>query len=266
MIRAKKSNTEVASKFRKAATAYNAFKPRAGGVAEKFKDENASSGDGITGVFQAPSLLRAATQDDSRPSTPKDNVDSRPSTPENKKEVPSVNVATSPLKPVTSGPTSLPVSVPTSVPIEPPVQNEKESQKPPPVPDKAHEERRIKRQSDHSAKYAKALGINRSLLEGRTFEVETTLSDFGWGEEQNLKTSFEDLENGLRKELARVEAGSWLGAVDNNDDRAVAVGNMMDRVIAECEELDCLLTLYNVELGVTCSPSIRLYILIQTRH
>ena len=262
MIRAKKSNTEVASKFRKAATAYNAFKPRAGGVAEKLKDGNASSGDGITGVFQAPSLLRAATQDESRPTTPNGNADSRPSTPESKKEVPSVNVTTSPLKPATTGPTSLPVSVSDSVPIEPLAQNEKEFEKPPPVPDKAHEERRIKRQSDHAAKYAKALGINRSLLEGRTYEVETTLNDFGWGEEQYSKTSFEDLESGLRKELARVEAGSWLGAVENNDDRVVAVGNMMDRVIAECEELDCLLTLYNVELGVSCPPHIPLQILI----
>ena len=94
------------------------------------------------------------------------------------------------------------------------------------------------------------MGINPSLLEGRTFEIEAVLSDFGWGEEGNDKLTFEELETGIRRELARVEAGSWLGTVDSNDDRVMAVGDMMDRVIAECEELDGLLTLYNVELGV----------------
>ncbi|KAL6717652.1 hypothetical protein ACLMJK_005567 [Lecanora helva] len=238
MIKSKKSNTEVASKFRKAATAYNAFKPRAGAVTEKPKEENANSGDGITAVFQAPSLLRAVTQDDSRPTTPKDSANTRPSTPEAKKEMPIVNVTTSPLKPTTL------------VPAEPQVQDKVEPPEvPPPIPDKALDERRKKRQSDHSAKYAKALGINHSLLEGRTFEVESVLNDFGWGSEMSQRKGLDDMENGLRKELARVEAGSWLGTVENNDDRAVAVGDMMDRVIAECEELDCLLTLYNVELG-----------------
>jgi len=246
MIKSRKSTTDVANKFRKAATAYNAFKPRAGGAVEKPQDDKTASGDGITGVFQAPSLLRAASQDDTRPSTPKDNVEVRPSTPENKRETPAATITTSPLKQVAI----VSAPVPAAIPAEPPVQKSPDSEKRPPIPEKAHEERRKKRQSDHSAKYAKALGINPSLLEGRTFEIETVLNDFGWGEERNQRNAFEELENGIRKELARVEAGSWLGAVESNDDRTVAVGDMMDRVIAACEELDCLLTLYNVELGV----------------
>ena len=233
----KKSATEVASKFRKAATAYNAFKPRAAGAAEKAQEDSNASGDGITGVFQAPSLLKAISQDDSRPATPKLTQDNRPSTPEQKRDPPSINITTSP-KPVAPAPP------------EPAVQTVVTPEKPIPVPDKAAEERRKKRRSDHSAKYAKALGINPILLEGRTFEIEAVLSDFGWGEEANDRFTFEDLETGIRRELARVEAGSWLGAVDSNDDRVMAVGDMMDRVIAECEELDGLLTLYNVELGV----------------
>ena len=234
----KKSTTEVASKFRRAATAYNAFKPRAGGAGEKASDDNTASGDGITGVFQAPSLLKAMSQDDSSPGTPKLPQDDRPATPEFKKDVPMISVTTSPAKAVT------PVSP------EPVVQQPSAAKSPLLVPDKVVDERRKKRRSDHSAKYAKALGINPSLLEGRTFEIEAVLNDFGWGEENNEKTTFEELEVGIRKELARVEAGSWLGAVENNDDRATAVSDMMDRVIAECEELDGLLTLYNVELGV----------------
>ena len=81
--------------------------------------------------------------------------------------------------------------------------------------------------------------------------METLLNDFGWGEERSQRSSFEELESSIKKELARVEAGSWLGAVENNDDRVKAAGDMMDRVIAECDELDCLLTLYNVELGAS---------------
>lgn len=234
----KKSNNDVANKFRKAATAYNAFKPRTGGTAENAGDDKTASGDGITGVFQAPSLLKAMSYDDSRPSTPKQLLDSRPSTPEPKKELPVINVTTSPAKPVT--PASPEPALPRSV----------EAEMPPPIPIKAQEDRRKKRRSDHSAKYAKVIGINPSLIEGRTFEIESVLNDFGWGEEGNERATFEELATGIRKELARVEAGSWLSAVDNNDDRVTVVGDMMDRVIAECDELDCLLTLYNVELGV----------------
>ena len=232
----KKSATEVATKFRKAATAYNAFRPRAAGAAEKAQ-EDGPSGDGITGVFQAPSLLKATSQDDSTPATPRLAQDNRPSTPEAKQNVPSISVTTSPNPIMPASP-------------EPATQQSVIAEQIPPVPDKATEERRKKRRSDHSTKYAKALGINPSLLEGRALEIEAVLNDFGWGEEGNENLTFDELETGIRKELARVEAGSWLGTVENNDDRVMVVGDMMDRVLAECEELDGLLTLYNVELGV----------------
>ena len=249
----KKSTTEVASKFRKAATAYNAFKPRAGGAAEKVANDKTTSGDGITGVFQAPSLLKGISQDDVRPVTPKQSLENRPSTPDVKKDVPAMQFTTSPAKPVTPAPPE-PVL---QTPSEPFVQNASESDQRPSVADKAQEDRRKKHRSDHSAKYAKTLGINPSLLEGRTFEIEEILNDFGWGEDRSGRATFEELETGIRKEIARVEAGSWLSAVENNDERVVAVADMMDRVMAECDELDNLLTLYNVELGVcqiSCCP------------
>ena len=247
MIKSKKSTTDVASKFRKAARAHNAFKPKSAGATESPNDQG-GSGDGITGVFQAPSLLRSTTQDESRPSTPREAGFTRPTTPETKKEPPSVTITTSPLKPVQVVEPMKPDQ------IEPPPPKSPERAKKPAVPGRASEERRKHRQSDHAAKYAKLLGIHPSLLEGRTSEIETTLNDFGMAEESNQTTAFEELETGLRKELARIEAGSWLGAVENNDDRAMAVNDMMDRVIAECEELDGLLTLYNVELSVSWKP------------
>ena len=258
MIR-KKPNAEVANKFRKAATAYNAFKPRTAGAVENTQEDRASGGDGITGVFQAPSLLKSKTQEDSRPSTPKQSLDERPSTPDVKKELPTINVTTAPAKPI------LPES-PENLIQKPSVQKPVEVEKPPPVPVKAQEDRRKKRRSDHSAKYAKLLGINPSLIEGRTFEIEDILTDFGWGQESFEKTTFEELETGIKKELTRVEAGSWLSAVDNNDDRTNAVGEMMDRVTAECDELDCLLTLYNVELGVSWHVLFHKILLTICRH
>ena len=94
-----------------------------------------------------------------------------------------------------------------------------------------------------------------SLLEGRTFEIEDVLNDFGWTKGSSEKLAFDELQASVRQELSYVEAGSWLGAVENNDDRVVLVSEMMDRVMTECEELDCLLTLYNVELGVCQVPS-----------
>lgn len=251
----KKSTTEVASKFRKAATAYNAFKPRAGGAAEKVANDKTTSGDGITGVFQAPSLLKGISQDDVRPATPKKSLESRPSTPDARKEVPTVQITASPPKPVTPVPQEL-TSQKSQKPSEAFLQNAPESEERPLIVEKAQEGRHRKHRSNHSAKYAKTLGINSSLLEGRTFEIEEVLNDFGWGEESSGRATFEDLETGIRKEIARVEAGSWLSAVENNDERAVAVADMMDRVIAECDELDNLLTLYNVELGVRISPAV----------
>ena len=238
----KKSTREIASTFRKAATAANAFKPRNGGVGEKPKDETASGGDGITGVFQAPSLLRGISQDESQPATNAQSDSPRPSTPATQRDIPGVQITESPSK------------KPSAIPSAPPPDMAPKGlspEKPTVAQEKPQEERRKRRRSDHSAEYAKSLGIHPSLLEGRTFEIEDVLNDFGWRDSYSDKLTFEDLQMGIRKELSHVEAGSWLGTVENNDDRTAAVGEMMDRVMAECEELDCLLTLYNVELGVS---------------
>lgn len=124
---------------------------------------------------------------------------------------------------------------------------------------------RPKRQ-DNSAKYAKTLGIDPSILAGRTFEIESLLNEFGWGEDPSERRTFDELQSGVCKELAHLETGSWLGAIENNDAKIAAVGDMMDRIVAECDELDNKLTLYNVELGVRITCVSSLYLLIHFRH
>ena len=267
MIKTKKSNKEIAATFRKAATTYNAFKPRAGGAAEKFQNAKEGFGnepDGITGVVPAPSLLRGASHDQVKSPALEKAPGEPPITPMNIDQIQQAQTP-EPSQPVSQfispkkyqETPKMRISTPPSPgklqsPAEAPQEDLMEA--PPVTPEK--DERRKNRKSDHSNKYAKALGIHSNLLEGRTSEIESVLNDFGWGEENTDRNTFEELQSAIVKELARVEAGSWLGAIENNDERIAAVGEMMDRVIAECDEFDCLLTLYNVELGVSYSCTI----------
>ena len=227
-----KSPKEISNLFRKAATAHNAFKPRAGGVADKIREQASSpdTPDGINGVFRAP------------PREPKTPLP---------QPTPIISVES---PPITSPPETAPLEkaleaeerglVELKLPSEKPSPEKKQEPLRPP------EERRVRRPSNNSANFAKALGIEPSLLDGRTTEIETVLNDLGWGGVDKKKT-FEDLHADIRRDLARVETGSWLGAFEQNDERIATVGRLLDKAIAECEELDGILTLYNVELGVS---------------
>ena len=248
MIKTKKSNKEIANTFRKAATAYNAFKPRAGGAAEKLREQQTSptgEPDGITSVVPAPSLLKGASQGKlneirSPPPDQKQLEDSF-----SDREVPTVKVDSPPPKPA--------MLVETRPPAPEPQTGSEEkipTKEQPGDQEKSQDEHRRKRKLDHSAKYAKALGVDPSILAGRTFDFESQLNDFGWGEDPNERCAFEELQLNMRRELSRAETGGWLSAIEQNDDRIAAMGAMMDRVIDECDELDGLLTLYGVELSV----------------
>ena len=242
----KKSQKEIASVFRKAAAAHNAFKPRPGGAAEKIKDEmikSPNTPDGINGVFPAPSLVRDLSNDGIRSPLPllTPTTTTKPS--DSSTTVPGVKITPSPST-ITTPSEPKPGAVALDVPHQPSPSPERKAG--------AQEERRKKRPSNHSAIYAKALGIDPTLLEGRTLELESALSDFGWTEGETLRKSYDELQVDIRRDLAKIETGSWLGNFDHNDDRVTLVSKMLDKAIAECEELDGLLTLYNVELGV-CS-------------
>ncbi|KAI9750245.1 MAG: hypothetical protein M4579_006547 [Chaenotheca gracillima] len=246
----KKSNRDVATAFRKAATAYNAFKPRAGGAGDRLlegKERPSNEPDGITGVVPAPSLLRGKSEDSKRAATPDQNSErtTPPAlslSPEKPRDVPEVKITAAPPIPAPEIDQRRPSTTRDQAREASP---EKALSKSP----KAQEAKKAKRRSDQTTKYVTALGIDVRLLDGRTADFESLLDEFGWGNDTKQERKLETLEAEVRRELGRVEAGSWLGHLEQKDERVEAVEKMLDKAIAECDELDGLLTLYGVELS-----------------
>lgn len=268
----KKRPGAAADRFRKAALAANAFKPRPGGAAErilKAKAEKEAGGpseaDGITGVFRAPAPQKEETV------APPPTVSKES---EVSKDAPMLEVTApvSPLRMPSStmrGETSTQKEEPShtgvqltdggpvqptdpSANLEPPGLDQT-----PPLEDDSLEERelrnpqvKVKRRSMQQERYLAELGIDKALVEGRGIEFESLLADFGWGSGARQPRPIADFESDVKRQLGRVEAGSWLSQTDNARDEKVAhVEGLLDKAIAECDELEGLLTLYSVELG-----------------
>ncbi|KAL2822850.1 exocyst complex component Sec3-domain-containing protein [Aspergillus granulosus] len=254
----KKSNKDVAGAFRKAATAYGAFKPRPGGAGEKLlaaakKQAAAASAepDGITGVVPAPSLLRRPTDPSS--TTPEEPMKEAPVTPS--------------VAPGTKD--ALPPDV--SAPIEPPKVEVTEAAPDPSVAPLAADanattmaattdersrsvspsprDRRRRRHEDNTIKYCHALGLDPKILAGRGVDFDDILTDLGWNGRLSDEQKIEDLEADVRREIGRVEATSWLGNLEQQEGKVDQLAKLIDKTIEECEELDNLLTLYSHELS-----------------
>jgi hypothetical protein len=114
------------------------------------------------------------------------------------------------------------------------------------------EPRKKKRRSNQQVMNISKLGIDPSIMDERGLGFESLLTELGWGDNAIAPKRIENLEIDIKREIARVEAGSWLNHLEQKDDRVEAVERMLDRAIAECDELEGLLTLYNVELSVSC--------------
>lgn len=245
---------DAASRFRKAAAAAGAFKPRAGGAAAKlFNKETKTSDepDGVSAVFVPQRPTPKATPQ----ATPQLEVENRLE--ETPKSVPD---RSSKERPRIS--TEVVPSVTVSSPLSPTASvtaiTEQDAQQPAlPIPEKAAsrrsevepEVRRKKRRSNQQIINISKLGIDPSIIDERGLEFEGVLSELGWGSSELSAKNIESLETDIKREIARVEAGSWLNHLEQKDDRVEAVERMLDRAIAECDELEGLLTLYNVELG-----------------
>ncbi|KAI5206172.1 hypothetical protein E4T39_02705 [Aureobasidium subglaciale] len=251
----KKNGPKLADALRKAAAAQGAFKPRAGGAAERMRllAEAATKGqgpDGITGVVPAP--LRKKSVDIDRADLPVSPMKAEFPTPvaevvpeaETRSIEPEIlpkvmNETAHAHKPVDGA------AVEGYFPQPEPEQQPQE----PEVPLVAPEPRRPKRRSAQQENHLRSLNIDPRLLDGRGIQFESILSDFGWGSGVLKGRQLEDLEADLKRELGRVEAGSWLGHLEQKDDRVDVVDQMLDRAIAECDELDGLLTIYSAELS-----------------
>lgn len=231
---------DVANTFRKAAAAASAFKPRAGGAAERLKSisDGKDDQDGVHGVMPAP--LRTANLEASR-------NNSVVSAQTNEMESPqfSRKGSTNLLETQTASPQlgAKAAEEPTDsvAPDALGITNENKQESRPVV--------KPKRRTVQQEKYLASLGIDPALFENKGLEFESILSDFGWGNEILQPSKIDQLEAGIKREIGRVEAGSWLHHVEQKDDRVGLVDKMLDRAIAECDELDGLLTLYSVELG-----------------
>ena len=246
-----KSKRDLAGTFRKAATAYNAFKPRPGGAGDRQQEPEKVPGgpDGITGVVPAPSLLRGTSQDSSasgaldQPSKEKAYFSPPP------ESLPEVTVtATSPGGAQSYG--SMQALQGLKGTREPSPERRRSASPSRPAP------LRRKSRAAETARSVSALGVDPSLLQRKTVDIEAILDDFGcWAGELGRIKKPETFEAELRRELGRVEAGSWLGYLEQKDERVEDVERLLDRAIAECDELEGLLTLYSVELSVSVLSS-----------
>ena len=250
----KKSNRDVAVTFRKAATAYNAFKPRGGVVMERPREverRRGSKADGITCVVPAPSARGGATSSSqeevrsSEKSLPP--VQEPRASPPEEEEIPGRPEAV----PARTSTTNISEDVPrksndvarvVGIPSRggaPPSE--------PPIPEVVRPE---DENFERTARMVSNLGIDPSRLQGRGGEMGQLLREFRWDGHDCRTKKVEALEVDLRREIGRVEAGSWLWHLDQGDQRVDAVSKLLDEVISECDQLDGLLSLYQAEMNV----------------
>jgi hypothetical protein len=245
MIR-KKSRGDIAGQFLKAAQAASAFKPRAGGAAERLLGAQAKTSagpDGITGVVPAPSLLRSMSGDDTNPSKPVSNATDKPPQQAPSSQKPA-EIATE-VK-VTVSPSSRPGSLDGPPPV-PSVKVSPESTQTT-IVKRAKLPPRIT-----MAKEIESLGIDPNVLGDRGGELVEAWDQFGYSGTGIHNFNVDKMLEEANRELNKIRTGGWLKLLEDEDERIAAIQNGLDKCIAECDELDGLLTLYGVELGVSYS-------------
>ena len=237
MMRNKKSSKEVANQFRKAALAAGAFKPRAGGAAERLlaqKEKTSNEPDGVTGVVPAP-LLRG-TGGDSRGGTPDvlspaSDIMSPPAT----RPTPTIQLQRTPTE--------------DQVQVKEPEKQARRSTSPDKPRSRSPGRRRRQLREARIAKYCNALGIDSSIVEGRGGDFDDLLTELGWDGKLPEDKKMEDFEADVRREIGRAQASGWLGHLEQQEGKLEQLGKLFDRTIEECDELDGLLTLYSHELN-----------------
>ncbi|KAM0272612.1 hypothetical protein ACHAQH_008603 [Verticillium albo-atrum] len=235
MIKSKKSKGEIAGAFWKAASAANAFKPRPGGAGERLRlaatKSSQDGSDGITGVFQPPPRPKSSEAEKAQVPEPAPAVDAVPALPEVKITVPN-----------SSRPASLQPSLKEVKPSDKDViQVDNVSSKDDP---------RKSVIAGNDARYLATLGVDPSIMNNKSGEFTRWLDFFGWVPGQQMRSRhMDELRIDVDRELNKAQAGGWLARFREDDDRVDGIKRGIDTAIAECEELDNLLTLYSVELS-----------------
>ncbi|KAI9371524.1 exocyst complex component Sec3-domain-containing protein [Aspergillus egyptiacus] len=262
----KKSNKDVAGAFRKAATAYGAFKPRPGGAGEKLlaaakKQAASDEPDGITGVVPAPFLRKPNEPTNVHPEettveaptapaastaaiSPQGTAETRQPPPADilpEKEPPKVEVTES-----VAAVGGLPSS---NGPVDELVTTAAGTEERPTSVSPSPRDRRRRRHEDNTFKYCQALGLDSKILGDHGLDFDDILTDLGWNGRLAEEKRIEDLEADVRREIGRVEATSWLGNLEQQEGKVDQLAKLIDKTIEECEELDNLLTLYSHELN-----------------
>lgn len=103
----------------------------------------------------------------------------------------------------------------------------------------------------NNAKYLATLGVDPAILDQRGNDFTRWLDFFGWLPGERMRSiNVEELKIDIDRELNRAQAGGYLARFQEEDERVEAIKTGIDASVAECEELDNLLTLYSVELSV----------------
>lgn len=232
------SKADLALKPTATVSVKGGFKPRAGGAGERLLRRQAS-GEAET-VSKAVPPLASKTDVRDEVTTPITPVNDEPVSP------------TQPSEPVQKAP-QMPAPLVTqnleSATIEKPPQEDRSVSV---ETTRKRDSTTIRARSNVVAKSLAALNIDPYILGDRELDYDLILNDFGW--EQNMLDSkqVDALQAGLRREIARLEAGSWsAGHPEQKDGRIVQVGRLLDQAISECDTMDSLLRLYSVELSVS---------------
>ncbi|KAI1197822.1 exocyst complex component Sec3-domain-containing protein [Nemania serpens] len=229
MIKAKKNQRELAGVLWKAASAAGSFKPRPGGAGERLREAarkaTLDGPDGITSVVPAPPRP-APPPEAPKSAGPTQKPDGKPAPlPEVKITVPNSNQ-------------------PASIEISKEVRGKQLEET-----RKDEETRRIA-VAGNDTRYFSALGVDTTLLADTATEFARWLDHFAWVPGTQMRSrNYDEMKLELERELNKAQAGGWVARFQEEDERVDGIKKGLDVAIAECDELDNLLTLYSVELS-----------------
>ena len=115
------------------------------------------------------------------------------------------------------------------------------------------ERREAKRQivsSERTLKELEGAGFDPFTLEGLGIDFIALMSDLTWMQHDFPIKVTKDMRDDIEYETSRAQAGGWLDRIAEEDERVAAISRAINQSVIECDELDGLLTLYSVELGV----------------